>query len=302
MRILWVSLLVVTAFAGCADEAGGEPDADGPVLDVSEDTGGIRGVVVDQSIVPVAGATVTLLSSQESVVTDEKGLFSFSRLDPGTYFLAVQKLLYEGVQTSVDVVAGVAEPKLLNIQIARLTDKTPYIDTVQFDGFYECAFAWFFITDSCDMAVRTVHDAGVSAVPRNVQNNVNTMFYPWSADIVSIVQETFWDPAATPELWSFVDSTPIDNGCDCSDHTYLEAQGPPNLYANVTRPAEPKPPGNWPTPGEEVALRAFIPFTGAADPAYAISVDFQMFTSFFFNYPSPDGWNFEDKNDYPVPE
>ena len=297
---LVILLLVATVLAGCADGGTGLVD-DAPPLDVTETTGGIRGVVVDQAITPIEGATVTLLQSGQSVQTDADGLFKFTGLEPGTYFLSTEKLLYEGVQTSVAVQAGVANPPLVNIQIARIAGLNPFREITQFTGFYECAFALFFITDSCDMAARTVHDEGVDPVPRSIQNNVNTDFYTWSSSIQTIVQEAFWDTSATSRLWIMVDSTPIDNGCDCSEYTYVEATGESPTYARADMPTEAGVP--WPEDGKDVAIRGFVPFTdNPQDVQYALNVEFEIFTTFFHNYKAQEGWNILEESQYPVPE
>ena len=306
MRLLIALLLTATLLAGCAD--GSDPDGpDGPRLDVTDDTGGIRGVVVDQSIVPVVGATVSVRQTDQETTTDEGGQFTFIGLEPGTYFLDVSKNLYDGVQASVEVVAGVAEPKLVQVQLTKLTDAVPFVETIQFDGFYECAFAAhgviFRITDSCDFGARTVHDEGVTVVPRNLQNNVNTQFHPFTDSMRAIVQEGFWDTDATPFMWMFVDSTPIDNACDCSDHTYVEAIGESPTYGRADIPAEVNAPGNWPMAGEDVAIRGFIPFPEEpGDVQYAVDVQFQIFTSFFHHHTPAEGWNFSEKDQYPVPQ
>lgn len=294
-------MVLLLALAGCADE-GTTPTEDGPRLDVTDDTGGIRGVVVDQAITPVVGATVAIRSLDIETATDDEGLFTFSGLEPGTYFLHVDKLLYDGAQTSVDVEAGVAEPKVVNIRITKLITAAPYVETHQFEGFYECAFALVFITDQCDMAVRTIHDAGADPVPRQLQNNVNTAYVTWSDSILSVVQEGFWNEDATPKMWMMVDSTPIDNGCDCSDHTYVTAQGGAPTYGRADMPAEVNAPANWPVAGEDIAIRGFIPFTDSAtEAAYAIDVKFDIFTTFFHNHLAPEGWNIQEKDDFPVP-
>jgi len=78
--LLAVPLLVLVALSGCS--GGGSPDPlegageEAPELEVTDTTGGIRGIVVDQSIVPVTGAKV-VLSGGRNTTTDEEGLFRF---------------------------------------------------------------------------------------------------------------------------------------------------------------------------------------------------------------------------------
>lgn len=296
--VLTLLSLVAVALAGCADGAPPEDDGfDG--LDVDDRTGGIRGVVVDTSITPLEGVSVSLNSGEETV-TDATGVFTFTGLEPGTYFVTAEKVLYESAQASAAVEAGVEEPPVLTIQIARLSGLTPFVETHQFDGFYDCAFALFFITDSCDFVVRTAHDAG-APVPRGVQNNVNTGFLTVAPEVQTIIQEGFYDNSATSTFWTMVSSTPIDNACDCSDVDYIDDIGDDGTtYGRGDRSV-----GGFPAAdgAEEVAVRGFIPFQeGATDVDYALSLEFQIFTTLFYSFEAAEGWTLETRDQYPVPQ
>ena len=291
-----VLLSLVVVLAGCADSVPQEDDGFDK-LDVDDRTGGIRGVVVDTSITPVAGVTVVLNSGQETT-TDAAGVFSFTGLEPGTYFVTAEKVLYEGAQASTLVEAGVEEPPVLTIQIARIPGVQPFVQVHQFDGFYDCAFALFFITDSCDFVVRTVHDAG-APVPRGVQNNVNTGFLTVTPDVDTIIQEGFYDDSATSTFWTMVSSTPIDNACDCSERDYIQDVGDDGTtYARGARSV-----GGFPAADgdEEVAVRGFLPFQEFTEVDYALSLEFQVFTTLFYNFEAADGWTLETRDQYPVP-
>ena len=306
MRVLL--LILVALLAGCAEDAGDTPDE--PPLPVTETTGCIRGVVVDQTITPLEGATVRIASESFEEVTGPDGAFQACNLAPGTYFVTAEKPLYDMVQSSWDVEAGVAQQPVLKLQMARIPGLVPYVETVQFEGFYECAFALVFITDSCDMATRTVHDAGVEPVPRNLQNNDNTLYTAWSEDILAVIQETFWDEDASNTFRSSLQDTPIDNDCDCSTK-HMEAKGTggsifdrmdkDNLLEKNTSGTQ-----SWPVMDDlvdgEVAVRGFLPFQELTGADYAIDLKFEIFTSFFHNYTPPEGWTFETRGEYPVPE
>lgn len=307
MRAL--ALVALLVLAGCAD-APDTPDDEGPELEVTSTTGGIRGVVIDQAITPVVDAVVGLVGTESTTTTDVDGLFTFTGLEPGTYFLDVSKPLYESVQTSVEVEANVAEPPLVKVALARIPGLNPYVEAVQFDGFYECAFALVFITDSCDFGPRTVHDAGAEPVPRSVQNNVNTHYATFSDGIQTVVQETWWDSSSSRTFRSSLQDTPIENSCDCSTK-HMEAKGEggyifdrmdkDNLGEKNTGGGQ-----SWPAMEDlvdgQVAIRGFIPFQDSAtDVDYAINLEFQIFTIFFHSFvPHPD-WSFETQDQYPVP-
>lgn len=288
-------LLVLTFFAGCADSSTPGPGPEDERLEVTDSTGGIRGVVVDTRITPIEGATVRLHSGQETT-TSSTGVFTFTGLEPGTYFVTAQKVRYEEAQSSTLVVAGVENPPVLTIQIAQIVGADPYLEIAQLDGFYDCAFALFFITDSCDFVVRTAHDAG-APVPRGIQNNVNTMYWLVTDPMQTIIQESFWDPSVTNTFRASVDSTPIDNLCDCSDDRYLVVSSDTgHTYGRLDEDT-----GAFPPADQDVALRGFLPFQELTEADYALSLEFQIFTAFFHNYHPQDGWNLEERGQYPVP-
>src|SRR5687768_17548510 len=120
-------VLLVLAVVGCVGLGGcsGGGDGDG-VADEAADFGdsGVRatattgillGVVVDERIIPIEGATVRLTgaAANQSKTTDAQGRFAFGDLDPGSYFLAVSHFLHAPAQTSAEVMAGEEEPPVV---------------------------------------------------------------------------------------------------------------------------------------------------------------------------------------------
>lgn len=142
--VLLASALLATLAAGCAAGSPEQamPDAGFEDLDVqvSATTGAIRGVAVDERIVPIQGATVRAsgLGFEDSTQTDEEGRFVFSNLQPGTYFLQAEGPLHKAAQTSTEVVAGVAEPPLVRLLLERLFDQEPFVEQIKTDGFIQC--------------------------------------------------------------------------------------------------------------------------------------------------------------------
>lgn len=311
--LLALAALAGALLAGCSG-GGSDPDPlvdvgdDSPELEVTETTGGIRGIVVDQSIVPVMGARVTLPGGQNTT-SDADGLFRFTGLEPGDYFVSVAKPGYTSVQQTATVIAGVPDPPLVKVLLSRLTTAQPYLDFYKLDGFYECAFSYGnpgspIITDSCDFGWRTGYDATNETagmppplLPRNVQNNVNTQFIDIPADTYSIVQEAFWSDSNVPVLMVLLSSTPIDNACDCSDSDYLDVTMENPTYARLDQyDASGKETGAVPL-GERVAARGFLSWEATST---AQNFRFTIITSLFHNYPAPEGWTFLTKDEYPV--
>lgn len=138
--ILAVAMLTL---AGCAEE--GTPTDDdqdtfeGFNLTSQEDTGIIRGVVVDSAVVPISDATVTLGPDGPTAVTNVDGAFGFSDVEPGLHQVMVEKLGYVTTQTTVDVKANIADPPVLKILFERDPSKTPYVQAFQFAGYIECS-------------------------------------------------------------------------------------------------------------------------------------------------------------------
>lgn len=144
--LLIALLFVLTTLAGCADGAKKgldlkDEDFDDFDLDATEDSGVIRGVVVDPAIVPIGGVNVTLESTGQTVLTTEKGAFGFSGVEPGAHFLTASKAGFETVQQSIEVVAGVDLPDVVKILLDPDPSTAPYTETIQFNGLIVCSFA-----------------------------------------------------------------------------------------------------------------------------------------------------------------
>jgi hypothetical protein len=136
---LLATLVAAGALAGCSSPAKPDPAADadfsGLDLQASATTGLIRGIVVDDAIRPIAGADVTLSPGDQTARTTAGGTFGFDGLAGGTYFLKVTKDGYNETQASTDVAAGVAEPPIVKVLLARNPATAPYVETQTFNGF-----------------------------------------------------------------------------------------------------------------------------------------------------------------------
>ncbi|HEX2065491.1 MAG TPA: carboxypeptidase-like regulatory domain-containing protein [Candidatus Thermoplasmatota archaeon] len=315
-----MALLFVSLLAGCA-ESGGDPTSTqtfgsgAPPLQVDERTGGIRGVVVEPAITPLAGAKVGLNTGQ-STVSDKAGLFQFSGLPPGDYLLTVSKPGYTTKQTSTTVRAADAAPPIVKVELVPNPSQRPYVEVHKLNGFYECAFSFGVpgvtpvITDQCDFGVRTVYDEANGTAPypapRNVMQGTNTQFLNVLPSVQTIVQEAFWDDPAVPTMMVMLASTPIDNACDCSDVNYMDIVAASPTHARIDRPAD----GSnitaisggldeisVPFPEGRYASRAFLDWNS---PSQATNLQFTVITTLFHNYQPPAEWTFATQDQYPV--
>jgi hypothetical protein len=326
IQLLVAAVLVAGALAGCSGGSK-EPKDDGKGLDVTPTTGGIRGIVVDQAIVPVQGARVTL-SGGANTTSAADGAFNFTGLQPGDYIVMVGKPGYIPVQAAATVEANVPDPPVVKVLLQALTTAKPYVDYFKLEGFYECSQAVFFVTDTCDWEYRTAWDSANDTgnqppgAPRSFLHYYNTQFIDVPEDTFSIVQEGFWTDESVHTFWIMLDATPIDSGCDCSETWANVIGGPSPLYNRLDRftaTGENNTEfradfdgngvfGSFPN-GQRVASRGFVPFQDAPvldnnDPNtwYAVAQNFQftVITTLFHNTPAPDGWTFETRDQYPV--
>ncbi len=134
------AVLCTLLLAGCS----GSPDAQTQAAEdidfgdaqATATTGIIRGLVVDTAIRPLVGAIVHIqVPVNRTATTGQDGQFSFSALEPGTYFLQVELANYTTVQQSAEVVAGESEPPITKVVLERLQSTKPYVDAFSKAGF-----------------------------------------------------------------------------------------------------------------------------------------------------------------------
>ncbi|MEA3136412.1 MAG: hypothetical protein QOC71_693, partial [Thermoplasmata archaeon] len=202
----------------------------------------------------------------------------------------------------------------------------PFLDHFKLDGFYECAESASFVVDTCDWEYRTawdeVNDTGNRPpTPRSFFAYYNTQYLDVPMDTFTIIQEGFWTDETVPNLWVMLDATPIDSGCDCSNHYGSMIMANPLLNrldrfaldgSNNTEFHDADgfggAVGEFPL-GMQVASRGFLPPNPSAGPnnpdptswhTVAQNFRFIVITTMFHNYAAPDGWTFETKDQYPV--
>ncbi len=214
--------LLMIALAGCAEQA--EPVQDdelppgvGKELKATEDTGVIRGVVVDAAIVPIEGVTISL-DEDTSTLTDANGFFGFEDLEPGGYFIEASKAGWQTIQSSTVVEAGVSNPPLVRISLALDPSSAPTVLARQFDGMIVCSVSIIAVGYSaCDNDFLVeYHDEVKPTLPDHVQS------------------EMLWKSTQALGDWmSFMYST---SGSGALLHNYVEDEGPSPLLlrANMT--------------------------------------------------------------------
>ena len=318
-----VLLACATVLAGCAAETGAPPPSgDDPGfedidLQVTETTGAIRGIVVDERIVPIQGATIVATGAalERTAESDEEGRFVFAGLEPGTYFLAATSPLHTGSQTSAEVVAGVEEPPLTRILLERLFDQEPFVEQQKFDGFIQCNQAGVYygsapcITDFTGVAGGALNgtgpctQAGCAPQLRRVlteQRGFRTAVGPgWQ----SMVLEMTWQESS--DTFDRMGVTFSYNETQRpASHWYARSDSTSPLRmeikAGVVDETHQGEPEMIPVEGHP-DLYYFVGVRQSTFPVPSVAVNqqFQVFqTTFYFALP-PEGWSFVNNDPLP---
>jgi hypothetical protein len=236
--LLSVLLVAGLALAGCSSSPSGAGSDDGGLgsgaigspkeVQATSTTGGIRGVVVDQAVRPIKGATVTVSGNgvAKDATTDAGGTFSVSGLPAGTYLLKSSHSLYDSAQQSVEVKAGVKNPPIVKVLLTQKAFAKPYMVTSLFKGFIVCSIgAGIVASEECGEGV------GLPCLPSPADqapffchrfggqgdNKVLHDFYVDGPFVRSIIVEQVWTPNSdkTGQFYTVAPATnwTCDPGC-----------------------------------------------------------------------------------------
>lgn len=293
-------LLLLSALAGCNSGKGGGDGGDGINVDddefddlvVTQDTGVIRGVVVDEAIRPVAGAVIAIQSLAKNTTSAESGAFGFDGLAPGTYFLEVGKAGYQSVQVSADVFAGVAEPDITKVLLVADPTTSPTFVPYHFEGYIACSVRAVIRGQSCDVAPDSneeiLFDIELDAVPTYAQG------------------ELVWDSTQ-----AFGDELSLNWRRDDTNADYVDIEGPSPLIltSNETVFAEQEVGAGQPL--RTIIFTAHNPATEPPEcipdnPVVAgclwgvgvqLNQAFNLYIHVFYNMLPPEGWTFGESGD-----
>lgn len=293
VRTLLLSLLTAAvALAGCSGGGNGgsadEPDTGDLDLVATEDTGIIRGVVVDDRIVPLAGVKVTLAGVAKETVSNEVGGFGFDGLEPGTYFIEAAKPGFRTIQQGTEVKAGVAEPPIVRILLAADPTTRPSYEVFHFQGYLECSFVagtpytgGYFMP--CDVPF---------AGPIGSDNNY--MEYPIAGNASWIHVSLVWD--ATQAFGRNLYFNVLDNYGEYNVPVWSGGPSPLLGDANATAIAESKI-NEQQSFIIEVASDGEAGFAGAS-----LKQSFDAFIVVFHGFEPPEGYNYVEHGDPVIPE
>lgn len=111
--MMWLFVTLVSVLGGCLGFGGSGTDAAAPAPVAAGDpvwfddaTGAIEGVVLDDSLMPLGGASVAIQGTSIDVETEATGRFGFSYLPPGVAVVMVHKAGFGNASQAVDVQVG----------------------------------------------------------------------------------------------------------------------------------------------------------------------------------------------------
>lgn len=326
---VWLAPLLV--LAGCSGSGGtsGDPSATGPDIaddpgsfddiagDATETTGIILGVVVDERIVPIEGAEITVAGGTlepKSTTSDALGRFTFSDLLAGDYFLTGKAALHKEIQTSVTVVAGVNDPEVVKLALPRIYQQDPFHVPIEREGYFDCSQAlglvvvWYSssncVADPCPIYKNYVDQLQCNDYPTRGLNNVTNQEREWHMDVEAgwqqIVFEQTWTPSAqgtTPRMGMTVSTyKPERNPL----HFFASvASGNPMRFqfdVGVTHDTAQTPDGTLeqiPAEGlQRVSYFSSARGGGATEPGLALQQKFNVYIHQFYYGVPKEGWSF----------
>ncbi len=252
-------MLLAVGLAGCSDSSSPEPPSNLPPpkqVQTNGSLGAISGVVVSPTIVPIAGANLSITGSDHIATTDENGLFAFEGLEPGTYFIAAIAEGHLAVQQNVEVQAGkVANPRLM---LPFDTSPKPYHQSYQFNG---------------RMTVSDFY--GVYVLTDTLGNNdLCTCIFEFSASPgpATVVVEGIWES-----------STPRAEEHDMYWEIWTESSGTQSTWGSS--------PTLWHVDGSVFGKDTDWTMQISSGEQPDIEQEFEGFVTFFYIDPAPAGWS-----------
>lgn len=268
-------ILVLVAIGGCADASvpATVPDAQGPsTFEAGADpnvAGTISVLVMDESLLPISGATVGLRGLDAVLTTTEVGRVEFHGLQPGDYVVEVQALGFQPVARRTTVGAGALVEESITLKQVALD--VPFHRLSVFRGMISCGASLV-----------------VTALSLNCTGNERMRFdFPVDGNLRSMVDEAVWTKnnalgADRLRLWLAQNDTTVATiSFECS---YVVAHGSSPIALAFH--------GSFGCNTAEGGLMTSWLRTPLEVGALAVIVEqpFMMYVTEFYGEPAPDGY------------
>jgi hypothetical protein len=298
LRTLAVLSALAFLLSGCAAPAEVQdefPEAEFLALEATTTTGVIRGVVVDEAIRPIAGATVAVKggpAAGRSTNTTDQGAFGLDGLEPGTYFLTITKVGFLAVQQSADVVAGVADPPIVKVVLAVEPGYLPYVSARTYEGFVECTTSFIVLCGLPNLLTG-----------QNITNDRYTWTWFFEPNSTLIQNEMAWESTQSLTPTMYFEMEPSG---DCDEGFFNRTEGMSPIYATLNATQIEEGPISM-----ECGIY-FSLFSGHNEPlprqpvtGWGIGVTvqqrFTMFSHTFYDFLPAAGWRFSIEGTPEVP-
>lgn len=249
----------------------------------------VNGVVQDEDGTPIQGATVTLLESNRSVLTDVGGAFVFEGLPVGFHLLRADAPNFRSAEATAKP-SGDKETVSLVMVLMRFAEE-PYHQSVQFQGVMQCAAEYVIITPNCDEWTRFV------GVP--VFEGETIFQHPLYLNWRTIVLDMDFDESSQPGMDGL--RITVRGTTDKAETGSYEQYA--RLYGSDTYRMEPGQSfedGTGPVPQNATTFEYQVyPHSHAYHPAgagvlgvaFGLDVQFDLFATAFYVDPAPADWS-----------
>ena len=180
MRLLAAAAVLALVLAGCSD--GGDSGTAGePGTSGSGPVPMLHGFVFDPALRPLVGATVKVLETNASIVSDDEGFFGFDGL-PVEQFLVVVASMDGFTPASKQITLAPEVPVRLNFTLEPVPVASPYSTVLKQDMLLECQVG---------TVVQDEHNA--QSCGTGVQE-VDQFDIAVDAGLAGAVVELYWEP------------------------------------------------------------------------------------------------------------
>jgi hypothetical protein len=193
--------------AGCVGSGPDATGAGGNEVEVDENSGLVKGRVLDEEFRPIPEATVAIASESLVVQTGPDGDFLLGPLAPGAYDVSAYALGHGSLARRVQVEAGVATE--VTFALPLLPSGAAFYEVFPYVGFEACQ--WYFegaiahCTLPYTQAHGTLNESGVNlqayGIPRDLQDNRDRYNFTVGQNHTGIVSELIWVPASAAAVY-----------------------------------------------------------------------------------------------------